>query len=108
MKRISILLFLGLSMFFVSNANANFIGTHSYPVIFQNVSQNGFHPFQHFNFLKYRGSDWPSLSRLGCRRDCSEYNPPGDGGSAAVPEPSTILLTLMGLVGLGVSRRKRQ
>ena len=108
MKRISILLFLGLSMFFVSNANANFIGTQSYPTIFQKVSQNSFHPFQHFNFLKYPGSDWTGLPHLGCYWDCSKYNPPGDGGTAAVPEPSTILLTLMGLVGLGVSKRKRQ
>jgi len=108
MKRILILLFLGLSMFIASNASANFMGPHNYPTFFPKVSQNSLQHFHHFNFLKYRGFDWPSLSRLGCSQDCSEYNPPGDGGSTAVPEPSTVLLTLMGLFGLGVAKRKRQ
>ena len=108
MKRLTILLFLGLSLLGFSNANANFIGLYNYPITVQKTAHTTTFSFHNTSFLRYQGNEWLDLTRSRCIRNCSENTVPDDIGSAAVPEPSTMLLTLLGLVGLGISRRRKQ
>jgi hypothetical protein len=107
MKRLTILLFLGLSLFSFGTANANFIGLYNYPITVQKTPQATLFSFNNVGFLKYKGNEWQDLTRKRCIRNCSDNTVPDGIGSAAVPEPSTMLLTLLGVVGLGISRRKK-
>ena len=108
MKRLTIMLLFVVALVGFSNANANFIGPYNYPVTFQKSNGGTTFFFNHISFLKYRGNEWLDLTRLKCLRNCSDSKPITDGASTAVPEPSTMLLTLLGLAGLGASRRRKQ
>ena len=108
MKRLTIMLLFVVSLVGFSNASANFIGPYNYPVTFQKSNSGTTFFFNNISFLKYRGNEWLDLTRLKCLRNCFYAKPITDDTSTAVPEPSTMLLTLLGLAGLGVSRRRKQ
>jgi hypothetical protein len=111
MKRLSILLILGLSIFFAGNANAHFIGLnyHHHHLIKPQITPQVFsHPFPDFGLFLREWNNWPELLGNECRWDCTAHQAPENGNSAAVPEPATVLLTLMGVFGLGMSKRKRK
>ena len=108
MKRLTITLLFVVSLVGFTNASANFIGPYNYPVTFQKSNGGTTFFFHNISFLMYRGNEWLDLTRLKCLRNCSDTKPLVDDASTTVPEPSTMLLTLLGLAGLGVSRRKKQ